>query len=166
MVAQTNTALGSTTGGTTVNGGTLDLGGTLGANTLNLPAEVITISGTGVGGNGALVNNGCNDQTNAVEQLVLGADATIGGTKRWDVRGTGNTFNMAGKTLTKNRHQYRRIRRHHAIQPRQHDVVQGVIGFHPMATSAAPPPTASPSTTAQLQISTSQRRHQAMDNGP
>ncbi len=106
LIAQNNTALGTTAAGTTVNtptvdGGTLDLGGTLALNAFNLPAEVITIHGTGVGGNGALVNNGSNDQTNAVEQLVLGANATIGGTKRWDVRGTGTTFNMAGKTLTK-----------------------------------------------------------------
>ena len=136
LVAQNNSALGKTTGATTVNGGTLDLGGTLGGNALNLGAEVITISGSGVGTNGALVNNGSNDQTNAVQKLVLGANATVGGTKRWDVRGSGNTFNMAGFTLTKKGTNIVALVATTISNPGNIDVVEGVFGFH--TTGALP----------------------------
>ena len=143
------TALGATTAGTTVNGGTLDLGGTLGAGALNLGAEVITISGTGVGTNGALVNNGSNDQTNAVQKLALGANATVGGAKRWDVRGSGNTFNMAGFTLTKKGTNTVALVATTISNPGNIDVVEGVFGFH---TTVSPcpvqQPTPSPSAAA------------------
>lgn len=102
VIAQANAALGSNLTGTTVaSGGTLDLGGTLGLNALNLGTEVITVSGAGVGGNGALVNNGSNDQINATGRIVLAADATFGGTKRWDLRSNVPTLDMGGFTITK-----------------------------------------------------------------
>ena len=101
LVVQNSAALGVVDGTTVASGATLDLGGTLTADTLNLGAEVITISGTGVGGNGALVNNGSGQQINAVQKLVLAADATVGGTKRWDLRGGTTTLDMGGFTLTK-----------------------------------------------------------------
>jgi autotransporter-associated beta strand protein len=102
LIAQNNAALGSNTIGTTVNsGGTLDLSGTLGANALNLGTEVITVSGSGIGGNGALVNNGSNDQINATGRIVLAADTTFGGTKRWDLRSSTPTLDMGGFNITK-----------------------------------------------------------------
>ena len=101
VIAQSNTALGSTATGTTVSGGTLDLGGTLGASALNLGAEILTVSGAGVGGNGALVNNGSNDQINATGRIVLAADATFGGMKRWDLRSSTPTLDMGGFNITK-----------------------------------------------------------------
>jgi autotransporter-associated beta strand protein len=82
-------------------GGTLDLGGTLGIGALNLGTEIITVSGAGVGGNGALVNNGSNDQINATGRIVLAGNTTFGGTRRWDLRSSGPTLNMAGFTITK-----------------------------------------------------------------
>ena len=130
LIAQSNSALGSTTGATSVNGGTLDLGGTLGSGSLNLGTEIITISGTGVGGNGALVNNGANDQINAVQKLVLGANATVGGTKRWDVRGSGNTFDMAGFTLTKKGTNIVALVATTLSNQGNIDVVEGTFGFH------------------------------------
>ena len=45
----TNALGGTAPGGTTINGGTLDINGT------NLSNENITVQGTGVGGNGAIV---------------------------------------------------------------------------------------------------------------
>lgn len=102
VVAQNSAALGSNLAGTTVtSGGTLDLGGTLAAGTLNLGTEVITVSGTGVGGNGALVNNGSNDQLSATQRVVLAGATTFGGSKRWDIRGVGATLDMGGFDITK-----------------------------------------------------------------
>jgi len=105
MVAQSNSAFGSTAAGTTVaSGAALDLGGTLAANALNLGSEVITVSGTGVGGTGALLATGTADQQNAVQQVVLAGDASFGGTRRWDIRsGTalGASLNGSGFSVTK-----------------------------------------------------------------
>jgi fibronectin-binding autotransporter adhesin len=105
LIAQNNGALGSTANGTTVNaGGTINLGGTLGADTLNLGAEVVTINGAGVGGIGALVNTSANQQLNALQQVVLGSDASIGGSARWDIRSgnlLGASLNGGGFSLTK-----------------------------------------------------------------
>lgn len=67
-------ALGTVAAGTTVQSdATLDLNGQ------NLGGEVVTISGGGSGGIGALVNNGAG-QAQALRQIILAADATIGGT--------------------------------------------------------------------------------------
>lgn len=102
VVAQNSAALGTNAAGTTISGtGTLDLGGSLAASGLNLGTEVLTVSGTGFGGNGVLVNNGSNDQINATGRIVLAGDATIGGTKRWDLRSSTPNLNMGGFTLTK-----------------------------------------------------------------
>ncbi|MFD0892093.1 beta strand repeat-containing protein [Luteolibacter ambystomatis] len=89
--------LAGTSNGTTVlSGATLDIN----AQALTT-TEIITISGTGVGGAGALVNTGA-DQLNAVNKLVLAGNATLGGTGRFDIRpGTTPTLDLAGFTLTK-----------------------------------------------------------------
>ncbi len=95
LVAGNNAALGSNTVGTTVaSGATLDVNGQ------NLGTEIVTISGAGVGGAGAIINSGA-DQANALGRIVLAADATIGGAKRWDLRNSTPTLDMAGFTLTK-----------------------------------------------------------------
>jgi fibronectin-binding autotransporter adhesin len=88
-------ALGTNTNGTTVHSGaTFDINGQ------NLGTEVITIAGNGVGGNGALINNGAS-QTNALRSVVLSDDASIGGSSRWDLRNNNNSLNLAGFSLTK-----------------------------------------------------------------
>ncbi len=74
-------ALGLTNTGTTIaNTGQLDLNG------FSLGTERITVSGPGPGGNGVLVNTG-DLQTNAVRNVTLAGDTTIGGSARWDIRG-------------------------------------------------------------------------------
>jgi autotransporter-associated beta strand protein len=85
------------------NGGTLDING----QALGTQQERISISGSGVAGNGALVNSGA-DQTNATRFISLENNATIGGTGRIDVRGSSSTsnpptglLNLSGYTLTK-----------------------------------------------------------------
>lgn len=77
-------------------GGTLDVGGTA----VN-PLEIIRVVGTGVGGNGAVVNTGAG-QTNAFNNLALTGDASFGGAVRFDIRtGTAPTLDLGGFKLTK-----------------------------------------------------------------
>ncbi|HEY5911811.1 MAG TPA: autotransporter-associated beta strand repeat-containing protein [Verrucomicrobiae bacterium] len=90
-------ALGSTLGGTVVsNGAALDVNGR------NLGLEAITVSGSGVGDAGAIINSG-SDQINALQTVTLTGDTTFGGTGRWDIRGTGSSLTTGGTpyTLTK-----------------------------------------------------------------
>jgi autotransporter-associated beta strand protein len=89
-------ALGSTVAGTTVEpGATLDLNGQ------NLGGEAITISGDGVNGGGALANNGAG-QAQALRQLILAGDATIGGTGLLGMNNSGGAASLAGAfSLTK-----------------------------------------------------------------
>jgi autotransporter-associated beta strand protein len=107
LLAQNSLALGSAASGTTVaSGGTLDLGGTLGANALNLSNEVITVSGAGVNGRGAIVNSSNTSQYNAMRYLVLAGDTVFGGEQsggRWDVRNTSTDpyLYMNGYNITK-----------------------------------------------------------------
>lgn len=100
LLAASATALGGTSGTVTVtNGGTLDVGFSLGA-------KPIVVSGAGVGGNGAIVNNnggavfgggGFNGLANAVTLL---GDTTFGGTNRWDLG------NSTAATLSTANHNY------------------------------------------------------------
>ena len=61
VVAQNNAVFGTADSGTTIEaGGTLDVGGNLGGNTLRLGTELFTVSGSGVNGMGAIVDNGAN----------------------------------------------------------------------------------------------------------
>ena len=103
--AQNNNALGTATLGTTIaSGATLDINGY----SLYNPGEVITISGNGVGGRGAILNDSPNAQQNAVRAIELAGNAAIGAPNlRWDIRGNlgSGTFsglvNLNNFTLTK-----------------------------------------------------------------
>lgn len=91
-----NTAVGTVT---VASGATIDFNGE-GA------VYGYTISGTGVGGAGALVNNGSLISTFSAQtsNLRLAANATIGGTGEWGVLGAGyaaTSVDLAGFTLTK-----------------------------------------------------------------
>jgi fibronectin-binding autotransporter adhesin len=81
-----NSALGN---GTTfvTNGGTLDING---HGVANAP---VTVSGAGVGGNGAIINTGA-DQQSAFLNLSLAGDTTFGALHRWDLRGTGSPASL------------------------------------------------------------------------
>lgn len=97
-------ALGSTNAGTRVSGsGTLDINGTT-----NVLLEAVTISGQGVDGNGALVNNGVSvggSIPGQVTFLTLSGDASVGGTGNWDIRNNSGSIpasiDLGGFTLTK-----------------------------------------------------------------
>jgi fibronectin-binding autotransporter adhesin len=106
-----NTSLGTTDSGTTIApGATLDVGGNAANNGLNLGTEPITVSGQGVGNNGAIVNSGPNSQYNALRVVTLAGDTTFGGpgqfdpannVGRWDIRysptsGTNGVLSTSG----------------------------------------------------------------------
>jgi fibronectin-binding autotransporter adhesin len=101
VIAQGNSSFGANSAGTTIDaGGTLDLGGTLANAALNLGTEAFSVSGTGIGGLGAITNTGTAGQQNAIQGAVtMTADTTFGGTQRWDIRN--GTLNGGGFNLTK-----------------------------------------------------------------
>ena len=98
------------TGNVTVSsGGTLDLSGVgVSATTAGFGARVVTISGTGVGGLGAIYSNSTFRQQNAFSKITLAGNATIGGVGQintgnggYDIRANNPTLDLAGFTLTK-----------------------------------------------------------------
>ncbi len=102
LVVQNNGAFGNASTGTVVeSGATLDLGGTLGTDTLNIGTETFTVSGSGVNGMGAIVNNGSSDQKNALSRITLAGNTTFGGGRRWDIRANTQTLTMNGYDVTK-----------------------------------------------------------------
>lgn len=97
LLAAAATALGATNGAITItNGGTLDVG-------FHLGGKPIFVSGAGVGGNGAIVNNNggpvYDDSTGGLANIVtLMGDTTFGGTNRWDLGSpSGATLSTGGK---------------------------------------------------------------------
>jgi autotransporter-associated beta strand protein len=73
-------ALGSGSGATIIaSGATLDVNG------FNLGLRPVTVSGAGVGTNGAIVNKG-GTIFPALAYVTLAGDTTFGGTGRWDLR--------------------------------------------------------------------------------
>ncbi|HEX4120745.1 MAG TPA: autotransporter-associated beta strand repeat-containing protein [Verrucomicrobiae bacterium] len=61
------------------NGSTLDINGQ------DLGAVTVTVSGTGVGGVGAIINSG-GAAENGLQNVVMAGPATFGGIGRWDIR--------------------------------------------------------------------------------
>ena len=100
-------ALGSnaTTETTIANGATLDIGGIGAANVANgfnaTGVMPFTIAGNGVGSGAPLSIPAANAQQNAFQNISLAADATVGGTGRFDIRGGTPLLNLNGHTLTK-----------------------------------------------------------------
>jgi autotransporter-associated beta strand protein len=86
----TATSLGNAAGSTVIGAGaTLDI------NAQNLADEPVVAAGSGVGGNGAIVNASGTGQNNALRFVTLAGDTTIGGVGRWDIRA-----NPTGALLT------------------------------------------------------------------
>ncbi|HOD80667.1 MAG: Autotransporter-associated beta strand repeat protein [Planctomycetes bacterium ADurb.Bin126] len=100
----TSASLGSTSGVTVVSGAALDLKGAKLSS-----AKTVTIAGAGPTGAGALVNTGSSVADYGLS-VILSADATVGGTGRWDIGWGGTTLNGAGFALTKTGSGYLDIR--------------------------------------------------------
>jgi len=86
---------------TVADGAALDVGGSTAANSIVIGPRPVTITGSGVGGTGVLTNSGTVGQQNSFQNVTLAADATIGGTGRFDIRGPATTLTLGGHTLTK-----------------------------------------------------------------
>jgi fibronectin-binding autotransporter adhesin len=98
-VGCTTNALGATNGATTIaSGAALDIGN----NTNNVGLEPIIISGSGVGGGGAIINSsGSGTFVGPNFAIVtLAGDTTIGGPGRLDLRSNPSTTNFASLSTT------------------------------------------------------------------
>jgi autotransporter-associated beta strand protein len=132
LIANTN-ALGSWNSGVVniSSGGALDLGGlTSAVNQANplFGAKQFNIAGNGPAGNGALVNSGAFNQQGAYELITLTADATFGGTTRWDMRNGTVSLDLAGHKLTKiSTNQISLV--NVAVTAGDIDINQGVLSF-------------------------------------
>jgi autotransporter-associated beta strand protein len=96
-------ALGAQALGTTVGTTTIQNGGTLDVNALDLGGENIFVVGDGVGGGGAIINSGGGTIFN-LHRVTLTGPTSFGGTGRWDIRQTGVTaelLDLGGFKLTK-----------------------------------------------------------------
>lgn len=96
-------ALGTQALGTAVGTTTIAAGATLDVNAFDLGAEQVFVTGTGIGGNGAIVNNGGGTIFN-LHKVTLTGNTTIGGLNRWDIRTSaipGEQLDLAGFKLTK-----------------------------------------------------------------
>ena len=88
-------------------GAAIDLVGNNTGNGLNFGQKNFKIAGTGIGNTGAITNSGTTGQQNAFQKITLTANASIGGTGRFDIRDqTDDNVNtaqldLAGFTLTK-----------------------------------------------------------------
>ena len=88
----------------------VDVGGTgAGANARNFGRKQFIIAGDGVNNTGALTNSVNVDQFNSYQFVTLSADASFGGTGRFDIRSLGQqsgtnqaVLDLAGHTLTNN----------------------------------------------------------------
>lgn len=106
--AGNNTALGATNAGTTVaSGAALDFFGHA------IGAETVAVSGSGPdagAANGALYNSGANTPGNqALQRLTLTGDTYIGGSGRWDLRGS-VTGDATGASLSTGNQPYKIIK--------------------------------------------------------
>lgn len=81
-------ALGTASGTTVENGATLDVNGQ------NISSEAITVSGSGVSGNGAIVNEGAAD-LQAFRTLILAGDTTIGCDNEIEMNNSGGTASIS-----------------------------------------------------------------------
>lgn len=88
LQTQNGAALGNASSVTVESNATLDVDGQ------NLGGAVLTVSGPGVGGAGAIINSGASD-TQAFRQLVLTGDTTIGGTGLLEMNNSGGAASLS-----------------------------------------------------------------------
>ncbi|HSY18041.1 MAG TPA: autotransporter-associated beta strand repeat-containing protein [Candidatus Acidoferrales bacterium] len=95
LVGNSN-GLGLATSVTVNSGATLDVGGQSLYGTT--PALAVTVSGAGVGGNGALISS-TNDQTKVFHSVTLTGNTTFGGSANWDIRNSSGNVATADASL-------------------------------------------------------------------
>src|SRR5262249_48006206 len=95
QVGNTNGIRNSASG--TVTNGTYDVGGFAVFNNGN-GSLVVTAAGSGVGGNGAIINSGTS-QTRVLHTVTMTGDTTFGGTGDWDIRNSSGNSSSADAAL-------------------------------------------------------------------
>lgn len=88
LETQNGGALGNASSVTIESNATLDVDGQ------NLGSAVITVSGPGVNGLGAIINSGGFD-TQVFRQLVLAGDTTMGGSGGWEINNSGGAASLS-----------------------------------------------------------------------
>jgi fibronectin-binding autotransporter adhesin len=82
-------ALGNAASTTVESGATLDLDGQ------NIGGAIITASGPGANGVGAIINNGAAISPQAVREIVLTGDTTLGGSGNWEINNSGGAASIS-----------------------------------------------------------------------
>ncbi len=91
LIAANSGALGGAPASVTINpGGTLDVDGIV------FNTKAVSVSGQGFNGAGAIVNNSGTSQINALGNVTMAGDVTLGGSTRWDIRGGAATLSTSG----------------------------------------------------------------------
>ena len=96
LQAGNTNVLGVATGVTVSSGATLDVNGQ--ALYASGAVPPVSVSGAGVGGNGAIVNNGAS-QSKVLHTVTLAADAIFGGSGDWDIRNSSGSSAPADAQL-------------------------------------------------------------------
>ena len=65
-------------------------------------SQLITVSGAGVGGNGAIVNNSTNSPNQILRNVTLAGNTTFGGYSDWDIHSSGNPAQDAALSTSGN----------------------------------------------------------------
>jgi autotransporter-associated beta strand protein len=101
--ANTGQAFGSTTEGdvSVADGATLDIGGSTIQDAINFGSQLFTVSGTGVDGEGVIVNSSQTRQLKAFGRIALAGPAAFGGTGDWRIETSTPLLELNGFTLTK-----------------------------------------------------------------
>ena len=144
LKAGNTSALGSTSGSTVIsNGATLDVNG------LNLGLEPVVVSGNGVGGLGAIVNETGNPGflNPNLAYVTLTGPTTFGGTGRWDLRSASTTVTNAALSTGGQPFKLTKVGTNQvslvavAVDPAlgDIDVVQGVFSVEKVTTSLGNP---------------------------
>ncbi|HXF11102.1 MAG TPA: autotransporter-associated beta strand repeat-containing protein, partial [Desulfuromonadaceae bacterium] len=157
LILNNRSALGSSSSGTLTiaNGATLDLAGSaVAANTASVGGRSVVVSGSGVNGNGAIVNNGPTNQYNSpVQNVTLTGDTTFGGSGqaslttgntpgRWDIRGAAAALNTSGNAYNLYKVGSNQVSLVGAtIDPAlaDIDIKKGMLGFETTSTSMGNP---------------------------
>lgn len=92
LVTANAAALGAVTSPLIITNDGAGLNGTLEVDGQNLGLKPVIVSGPGVGGAGAIVNNLGAAQIQAVESVTMTGNTTFGGTNRWDIRNPNYTY--------------------------------------------------------------------------
>jgi len=99
---------------------------TLNTNSQNFGAERFTLAG------GTIKNDGATDQVSTMQRLDVTADSTVGGLRRWDVRGggLGGLTIASGVTLTKTDANLVAVVQNPLVNHGTIEVASGTFGLH------------------------------------